>query len=216
MMAHRRRLAWTASALALLILGFAGPASAGVAFTIDNLEAGGLGNPPFTLGFRFTANAAVIVTHFSVFDSGQDGLAESHEVGLWDGDGTLLVTGTIAAGTLDPLVNQFRSIAIPEVALVAGRSYSVGALFLTGADGLIFAGDAINFATAPEITFLSSAFEGGPNLAFQTGSVGTEPGYFGPNFRFRAVPEPSTLVSGATAILCGLGASRARRRRQTA
>jgi hypothetical protein len=60
----------------------------------------------------------------------RDGLAESHEVGLWDSLGNLLAETTVVTG--DPLVNQWRYSDVTPVTLAAGADYFVGALFTSG------------------------------------------------------------------------------------
>src|SRR6476660_2949748 len=71
--------------------------------SISDLSGLPLGNGPFTLGWEFDANAAVTIRALGVFDDNQDGLGQSHEVGLFNGTGTLLASATVASGTVDPL-----------------------------------------------------------------------------------------------------------------
>ncbi len=163
--------------------------------TLSNLTGESLGNGPFTLGWSFTVNSGIDVTALGVFDDSQDGLAESHDVGIWDSTGTLLASATVSAGTVDPLDDQFRMVGITSVGLTAEDTYYIGALWLDGADNNLFPGDATDFATAPEISFLSSEFAAGGSLTDPTnGAGGTDPSYFGPDFEFSAVPEPSFMV----------------------
>jgi hypothetical protein len=177
--------------------------AASVAFTIDNATGQTLGNPPFTLGFNFTANSPITVTKLGLFDSGQNGLFERHAVGLWNNSGILLASASVAQGTTDPLINQFRYASIAPIALAPG-TYQVGALYLTGVDALIFPGNAINFQTHPSITFLNSAFASGATLNRPVGSVGTDPAYFGPNLAFAVVPTPSAVAGGTLLLGAGL------------
>lgn len=212
-----RRIGLAAMVLGLVV-GVAGRTEAGIAFTLDNATGQGLGNPPFTLGFNFTTNQAITVTHLGLFDDSLDGLVDRHEIGLWDSGGNLLASGFIGAGTVAPLTNQFRYISIAPVNLTSGQQYSIGALYETGADALIFPGDATNFATDPAITFDSSAFAFGGALSFPGGSVGADPAYFGPNFRFTptaVIPEPTTLAGGLLAVAL-LGGHWLRHRRRIA
>lgn len=51
-------------------------------------------------GWRFNLSSTVNLTDLGVFDVGNDGLANSHQVGLWRfSDKALLASTTIAAGT---------------------------------------------------------------------------------------------------------------------
>ena len=143
------------------------------------------------LGWQFTVNTAIDVTALGVFDSGQDGLVESHDVGIWDSTCNLLVSATVQSGTTDPLTDQFRYVDVSTTLLNPGV-YNIGAVWLDGSDFNTFPGDVNNFATIPDITFNSPAYIGGGTLADPTNNdVGTLPSYFGPNFK---TPEPSTVL----------------------
>jgi len=155
---------------------------------------GPLGNPPFTLGWDFTTNAAITVNGLGVFDSGEDGLADSYEVGLWDSAGNLLAETTVSSGISDPLVNQWRYSSVAPVTLAADQNYSVGALYLTGDDNVVFPGDGGTVTTTANITYGQSTFASGSTLSDPTNELGTN-GFFGPNISAdvsAGVPEPST------------------------
>src|SRR5690242_15524290 len=56
--------------------------------------------PGFTnLGYSFVADVATIVVSLGVWDQDSDCLLNSHEVGLWDSDGTLLTSTLVGGGT---------------------------------------------------------------------------------------------------------------------
>jgi hypothetical protein len=166
---------------------------------------------PFTLGFEFTANSAITVTQLGLFDGLQDELRDSHAVGLWDSNGNLLVSTVIPSGTVATLNDKFRFVPVTPTHLVAGQNYLIGAVFpSTNLDDLLFPGDAIGFATAPEISFVQTRFAFGATLSFPAGVNGDMPAYFGPNFQFASVPEPATFGLLGLA-LAGLGFSRRKR-----
>jgi len=179
-----------------------GAAHAGPAFTVSNTTGSSLGNPPFTLGWQFSTTGTITVTDLGLFDDSQDGFAERHELGLWDSAGNLLASTFVGVGTGDPLVNQFRYADIVDIVLGAG-TYQIGALFASGADPLLFPGEATGFATDSAITFIASAFASGGTLTNPTSSAGTDPSYFGPNFLFEAtaVPEPGSLALLAIGLI---------------
>ena len=53
-----------------------------------------------TIGWQFTVNQAITITHLGLFDLGQNGLVESHNIGIWSiAGGSPLVQGTIPAGS---------------------------------------------------------------------------------------------------------------------
>jgi hypothetical protein len=184
------------TAFTLTVLLFAATTAVAVpAVTLDNqMSSYGLFGP-YTVGWQFTISGAINVNALGVFDDRLNGLVESHSVGIWDNTGSLRVSGSVASGTTDPLVNQFRYVSVSSVTLDPG-TYQVGGLYLTtGADRAVFPTFATNFATAPEIIFVESRYLAGGTLANPTDSYDTAPGLFGPNFEFTAaVPEPATLL----------------------
>lgn len=170
-----------------------------LAINFSNLTGLTLGNPPFTLGFQFNVTTPITVTQLGLFDSSQNGLLEAHQIGLWDNSGNLLLASVIPIGTLAPLVDKFRVVPVTPTNLGVG-TYRIGATFQTGLDRLIFPGFATDFISAPQLTFVMNRFEPGATLSFPTGTDGTQPAYFGPNFLLAAaVSEPATLM------LLGLG-----------
>lgn len=202
------------SGLVLTLVLAVAPAAAGtLAIDFSNTTGQPLSNPPLTLGWAFEVNSPVSVTWLSFFDSDQDGLAESHPVGLWSAAGTLLVSATVEAGTATPLRDKFRAVPVTPTLLLPG-AYRIGALFLSGNDPNMFPTFTTDFSTAPEITFLRTASAVGaaltnPNPTFFT----MGPGYFGPNFEFQPVPEPGSMtLVGAFGLLAGLVAWRRRGR----
>jgi hypothetical protein len=193
----------TVKKLLLLLLCICGcfaltPLRAGtLAVSFDNLTGESLASGPFTLGWSITMKDDLHLFALCLFDDSQNGLAESHDVGIWDSNGSLLASTTIQSGTVDPLDSQFRVVPVSPITFLAGQTYYIGALFLDGTDNLIFPdGTIVNFATAPEMTFDANQYVAGGTLSFPFNSVGTAPGYFGPNFEFIPVntPEPASLV----------------------
>jgi hypothetical protein len=152
----------------------------------------------FTLGWSFSANSPIIVDCLCVFDSGKDGLVEDHPVGIWDSDGNLVASATVASGNAETLTNQWRCHAIEPVTLDPNKNYTIGALYKLGNDDpqqdpIIRPETEAGFAIDPRLKFNESRRnDGGDTLAEPT-VTGTEgKGYFGPNFSF--TPEPSSLT----------------------
>ena len=175
-----------AAAARLTIMG--GVANAGIdpqLFT-DVTTGQTLNNPPFTLGWEFLTNNAITVNALGFFDDSQDGLAESHDVGLWDASGNLLAQTTVAS--TDILVNQWRYSFVAPVTLAAQQDYYVGALYTSGADNVVFPGYS-GVSTTANITYLNATYGEGGALADPTNAFGAN-GFFGPNIS--TIPEPST------------------------
>lgn len=182
------------------------PASADtLAINFSNTTGEPLSNPPMTLGWAFQVNNPVNVTWLSFFDSGQDGLAESHPIGIWNSVGTLLISAAVDAGTANPLHDKFRAVRVAPTLLSPG-AYRIGALFLTGNDTNIFPTFTQGFSTASDITFVRGASAVGSSLTNPTPTFfSMGPAYFGPNFEFQSVPEPGSLtLVGTVAVLAGL------------
>ena len=185
-------------------------ANATVALTLSDTTGQILGNPPFTLGWRFTVNSNITVNGLGFFDDAQNGLAEAHAVGLWNAAGTLLASTTIGAGTVSGLINQFRYNSVAATALTAGQRYTIGALYTSGSDAVLF--NANNVATNAAITYGNGTFAGGGTLANPSTDFASTTSFFGPNFTFGAVPEPASWAM----LLMGFGVmGGALRRRRT-
>ena len=171
--------------------------------TFDNtMGAQTLVGGPSTLGWEFTLSGSIQVNDLAFYDDGGNGLADSHELGLWDSNGTLLASGTVLAGTASPLVNQWREIAVSPVQLGPGN-YFIGALFLDGNDPVwsppLAQLTLTGFASAPGVTFDQATLAAGSTLSNPSTPVGSS-GYFGANFVFSPVPEPGSILLLITVV----------------
>ena len=155
---------------------------------------------PSTLGWEFTLSGSIQVNDLAFYDDGGNGLLDSHELGLWDSNGTLLASGTVLAGTASPLVNQWREIAVSPVQLGPGN-YFIGALFLDGKDPVWSPPftPPTGFASAPGVTYDQATFADGSTLSNPSTAVGSS-GYFGANFVFSPVPEPGSILLLVTVV----------------
>ena len=196
------------AAVATVSAGRASASASTFAYTISNTTAVTLGNPPFTLGFQIVTTKALKASGFGFFDSGLDGFAESHDIGLFDARGNLIESGTVAAGTGSPLDGAFRTVAFAPITLAAG-AYEVGALYANGADPVLFPGQASNFVLAPGIASLRASYAFGGTLIDPT-TVQGGIGYFGPNLVLSVVPEPGMFGLIAASLVALAARRRAR------
>jgi YVTN family beta-propeller protein len=88
-----------------------------------------------TVGSKFTVGANVFVDKLGFEDQLLNGLASTHQVGLWNSSGTLLASVTVQSGTGSLLIGNWRYETLPTpVKLTAGSTYIVGAQVTNGGD----------------------------------------------------------------------------------
>jgi len=95
-----------------------------------NGQAIGVGGPlvgGVTCGWEFTPQIDILVTELGFYDFLGDGLSIRHDVGIWDEQGLLLTWARVPAGRAAPLVGEYRYAPAPQVLLLTGHSYIVGA-----------------------------------------------------------------------------------------
>jgi hypothetical protein len=150
----------------------------------------------------------IVFTQLGVFDDGGDGLVNSHQIGLWRDDGTLLASTTVPAGTAAPLFGGYRYVPItPVVIPFTGQNpghFVVAAQYSAGdADDLVTpwpydGGWLFTDAVGPVTRYGRRAL--GPDLPFPSGITqppmegGTGERFWEPNFRYVTVPEPSVWL----------------------
>ncbi|MGO9174586.1 MAG: VPLPA-CTERM sorting domain-containing protein [Desulfobaccales bacterium] len=163
--------AWTA-------VGFSSP---GIDFTNGN----------WSLGWGFTANSSFTVNSLGFYND--SGLTQSHEVGIFNSSGGLLVEATVTP--TDPLSSFFRWNSCASTLLSAGQTYYIMAV--TGSDNYTF--QTAGFVVNPDINFIQDYYYYPANgaLTFPNGTAGFTAaeggGIFGPNFSTTAVPIPGAL-----------------------
>ncbi len=175
------------------------------------------GQSAATRGWSFTLGNEINVTALGFYDNQLNGLTDSHQVGIWDVSGTLLVSGTVSSGTISPLISQFRyTTTLSGTTDLLPGDYRLGGLGTL--NDLNRRGVLLSDTTAaPGVTYNGSLSNGNAGTfsdpTTPTTSGGYDVGYFGPNFLFTAVavPEPGPLGILAVAGLCmGLLRRRAR------
>jgi Domain of unknown function (DUF4082)/PEP-CTERM motif len=192
-----------------------------VAFSFSSANPStGLAGGPSTYGFRFTPLVNITIDSLGYLDVGQDGLATSEQVGIWNSGGTLLTSTVVTTGnsTLEGAVfdgAQFRFTAITPLALLSGQTYTLGASYNeTSGDAVYYDFGATQGSNVPALLTV------GPDGFFNVNSGFVDPTsdigdhYDIGNFTVAtaaATPEPSSmalLVLG----LAGIAGTRFRRR----
>ena len=158
-----------------------------------------------TYGWTFDViEPGFVINYMGVWDEFSDGLVNSHQVGLWQGD-TLLRTTTVGptSGILDENLEwKWRANAIEPLTLGVG-SYTLGALYVEN-DADLFSLGAETVLTIPELIYGVPVRNGNTSFERPTNVVvPSEPGYFGPIIGHRngdqfdslaSAPEPGSLL----------------------
>lgn len=158
-----------------------------------------------SIGFVFTTNDAISVTALGYFDDNQDGFLTNHEVGIFDLNGTLLVSSLLSAGSSGILEGHYRYNAITPITLAGNTSFLIAATTFGSADGFAYGhrNDSLSgFATDPRISVADDA----SRFVYQCDNVLRAPDemfgytiYGGPNFLIAPaeasnVPEPASFA----------------------
>jgi hypothetical protein len=174
-----------------------------------------------TVGTKFLSSISTSVIRLGVYDYGDNGLINSHEVGIWhatDAVGDLpFVSVTIPAGTIATLLNGYRWEEV-TASIVAGQEYVIGAAYPGGLSEVADDWFKIVAPIDSNFTLEEARYTSVSGLSIPNYTVTGISGYFGPNFEIPAetgdgnVPEPATLIVWSMLGLSGAGAWVWRRR----
>ena len=159
-----------------VVTGFTGGGGPFAAFYGDTLLPSG-----DAVGYRFTADANIMITDLGVLDDPVDGVLDSaHTVGLWrNSDQALLASASVSSA--DTLISGFYYASITPVALTAGTGYTLGALYaIDDNDGYLSGPSSI---TLDQISGTVAVFPDASNLGLTypgSESAGNR-GRLGPN-----------------------------------
>jgi hypothetical protein len=187
---------WISAFLVFAVLCVARSSHAGSAITFSQTPSNGSISEPMTLGWQFEVLAPIYVTSLGIWDFQENGLLNSHEVGIFDTSSSLLVSAIVPSGTSAPLVGPdgFRYVTLDTPFLLSASTYRIGATYSGASD------DRQAFNAGPVgapgfIQYRGGRFISGSALQDPISTAGTSGSIFGPNFQFTPVPEPSSLVS---------------------
>jgi len=139
------------------------------------------------IGWEFTTALPQCISALGYYDSGFDGLNESHQVGLFDSLGNLVTSTTVTSS--DPLENGFRYASIPSICLTLGETYIVAAHTSASSADLILQNPIVD--PHPAITFVGGRIQTGVPFGFPGGTTSNT--YFGPNVKIADDCLPGTV-----------------------
>lgn len=143
-----------------------------------------------TRGWQFSVSDPLQVEQLGFWDSGLDGLAVAHPVGIWLDDATLLTSATVPAGTAATLDGTFRWVTTSPVVLQPGNTYVIGAFWpISSGDTRLRGGENPIFDPRVSLTGGRSSTSNFTDLAFPSLSGALEL-----NANFKAIPAPSPPV----------------------
>ena len=158
------------------------------------------------VGWRFNVVDPILVDRLAFYDAGGDGLITSHSVGIWNPDGSLIMSVVIPAGIAADIHSGWRYVEITPFELAVDNGYIMGAETFLGSD-VFFGNNAEPASIISQIEYVGSTVSSlDVGFVRPSNSSSSDFGWFGAGFF--VVPAPSSL--GLLAI-GGLAAARRRR-----
>ncbi|WP_242045782.1 MULTISPECIES: PEP-CTERM sorting domain-containing protein [unclassified Calothrix] len=192
-----KKLSIATAGAVLIGMGMGGTAhAAAINFDSPTIDAS---NGEWSLGFKFSTNKQIAINQLGFYDDLKNDLTQTHDVGIFNDAGQLLVSGTVKPG--DPLDGWFRYTSVAKTILDAGQTFIIAAA--TGSENYTW--DPVGFTVDPAINFIGDRYQSSATLVFPTDGPSVAQGYFGPNFKTTAYSVPEPLTIGGTLVAGGLG-----------
>jgi hypothetical protein len=153
-----------------------------------HLGGGIITNYAYAHGWWFTPTTDITLTRLGLWDEDQDGLAQGHDVGIFEVANPSVALATAFIDSSDPLSGDSRFEAVDSVVLSAGTAYYLLANnFMI--DRYVYGSGNVGFA--PEINWLGYSYSLTSNSIFcyPIHAQGL-PGDLGPNFQYIPVVSP--------------------------
>lgn len=144
--------------------------------------------PAVTSGYAFSFNQDVLVSAVGIFDSSDNGLTNTNQLGIWTDSGSLLASKLFDSTVSPVLDSHFRWLSLDTPLLLsANTAYRVGAY---GAEpGLQGAIGPTSLSS--NVTFIAEVGSSSGSFTFPQSSTQRSSGtaYIGPNLRFITIPK---------------------------
>lgn len=163
-------------------------------------------------GGEFSPLVPIVITHLGLYDDDDDGFDVDHPIGVFRlSNAAPLTSGVISAGTSDILIDRFRYVDVPDVALDAGDTFVVAFYTAERHDDRMISlwSEVTSLSVHPDVSFVRQG-----RYQIDTGRlklpINTSRDIrLGPSFLFTRLPEPNTGVL----LLSGIMPALIRRRR---
>lgn len=157
----------------------------------------------FTIGQEFTVGASdLLVTALGYEDTGADGLAGAHDVGIWNSSGTLIASVIVPAGTGTTKIEAWRyQSLVSAVTLTAGETYRIGGGTSASDPGFTDVNDAGGDGVADFAISADASVGAAPNR-FAAGvlndpvndGTATPLRWAAGNMEYTVIPEPASVL----------------------
>lgn len=153
--------------------------------------------PNALYGYGFTVGGNdILVTALGLWDDGNDGFSDDHQVGLGTTD-HFFASVTMPRGTGSSLIGEFRYTELAEPVILRANTYY--GIFAKGFGGSMDSFYSASLSAAwpeasPGIALGVSVYSQGADSEFPFPIVIGGSPHVGPNFQFTIIPEPSSVI----------------------